>query len=292
MKVKKYQIPSGNLTQMWNSLQNYQDKQKNLERDDKFNKALQQSYKFYNTDVVNRRNRERSFFNTYTINNPIENTPIGIGESQTSFTEDPNLQNQRLDSAGSYNLQGNGIYIDPQHIINNNRDVISNTITHELAHEDMFQLRDYNFEDWMTFKPLFKPNLNITNKEVAYLSNAYKTNEQSETEASDKLWEKHATNRELRQQLWQSFIQEYGREPELEEFDKYIKDYDSGILRSKLRSTNDYGYDYSKSINSDEDINNVKESLIHVAFNNNQKNNSDLQYAKTGGIINYLNLFK
>jgi hypothetical protein len=119
-----------------------------------------------------------------------------------------------------------------------------------------------------TFKPLNKLRTGtwtITPKDRTYLTDAYNAPESS---VSNKLTEKHASNREMRFLIWKQLREELGRNPTLEETDAYIKQLTPEELESF--KTNGYQDDYW----NDPDFNtfDVKNALIHVAQNNQPSN--------------------
>lgn len=248
--IKKYENPSGNVQ--------------------KLNNAIDEAYDFYHNDVEARKGRERSWLQQlYTIKTPIEKTSINIGNNQgiglgTSSGDD-------FVGEWRYNK---GIYLNPNIIFKKyyNKDRLSRAITHELSHEDAYQKRpkDYAIDEYIA--PLVQEN--ITNKEKDYLNNAYKT---SSNTSSENIEEKHATNRQLRHQLYQNFIKVNGRKPDsIEELDDFIRNTSDMSIMYLLRDQNDYGNDYFYNKNTDPKA--VKDALIHVA----QNNTGVVQYAKKG----------
>lgn len=253
LNIKKFENPSGNIQ--------------------KLNTAIDEAYDFYHNDVEARKERERSWLQQlYTIKTPIEKTSINIDNNQgiglgTSSGDD-------FVGEWRYNK---GIYLNPNIIFKKyyNKDRLSRAITHELSHEDAYQKRpkDYAIDEYIA--PLVQENITI--KEKKYLDNAYKTDANT---SSKNIEEKHATNRQLRHQLYQNFIKVNGRKPNsIEELDDFIKNTSDMSIMYLLRDQNDYGSDYFYNNNTDPKA--IKDALIHVA----QNNTGVVQYAKKGVIL-------
>lgn len=288
--------------------------------DNKLQKAITDSYEFYNNDVNPRRNRERNFIQQkYTTDIPIESTPIKTGEvSQLGIS---NTYPKLLD-VERYNKQPTITYINGQIKIPLNYndfpiEQLSRIITRNISNEDYYQTRAFgkNTDDFYWFLQKLIGNHNMTSKEAKYLNDAYPgeiiINEQNgrvDYNTMNRLYNKQATNRELRHYLYQQFVKDNKRDPkDLNEFDKYIIQFSNEellyILRHLNGATEFYLHDADKKMfepysDYDDFINKpaekIKQSLIHVAQNNYQNsfNNQNIQYAKLGQKLNYTNLFK
>lgn len=288
--------------------------------DSKLQKAITDSYEFYNNDVNPRRNRERNFIQQkYTTDIPIESIPMKIGA--VSLLGTSNREPALLD-VERYYIEPTNIRIPGQISIPLNYNYfpiedLSRFITRNISAEDYYQTRAFgkNTNNFYQFLQKLIGNHNMTFKEAKYLNDAYpseiiinENNGRVDYNIMNTLVNKQGANRELRHYLYQQFIKDNKRNPRnLNEFDKYIIQFDNEellhILRHLNESTEFYLHDINKKIfdpSYDYDdfvtkpAEKIKQSLIHVSQNNYQNSfdNQNIQYAKLGQKLNYLNLFK
>lgn len=274
-----------------------------------YKNAVQDAYQFYHNDIEPRRTRERSSLQNklYTSTVPIEQARIGVGENQItpSVFGQNNYQWYNSSAAGSHNGV-RGTMIAPESL-NNTREDLARTITHEFTHEDQIPQRSGLQADFNIITGL-NGSAGITHRESNYLKNAYGLPGFHEDQNGEtKLSEMHATNRELRMHLQQKFKEQYGRNPQnIEELDQYINHFSNQELLQLLREENGYGEFYGSQYvtgangsigtnydNEDNKANAIKQALIHVAQNSNGFNNGNNTYfAKNGRKLNYLKFFK
>lgn len=267
MKIKKYQNASSKLD--FNTIQvDFPTPQEALEE------STKEALDFYDNDVVPRRNRERSEIENSLMTKNIQSVrkvPMYIGDRNTS-TQVQKQWNSGSSVSGFYDPTSNSIYYNPREFKWGSNDNTVGLVTHELTHADQYgeKLSPYL---WLP-QILIRKVPGITRKEYNYLNKAY----QSNNEGSSDIYEKQATNRQVRNALYSRFKKTYNREPNsLQEFDEFIKNSSDKTINDLLKYSNEYGYDYTDSPTFD--INAVKEALIKVAYNDK---NSQIQYAKQG----------
>lgn len=242
---------------------------------------------FYEEDVIPRAKRERSFWQRWSLETPKWlDTPITMG-SQDRHSLD---WNTNPGVSGFYSPRDRDIHLRP---INTK----SSTLVHEMTHANQNLDVVDTPQDFVkhgivgvilrSFRPDYKQQ-HITKKEKGLLEQAYQTDNDSQTKDSSLLIEKHASNRELRYVIWCRLREQLGRNPTLEETDAYIKQMTNEELES-LQYTNDYIYDYMHHPNYNSY--DVKTSLIHVAKGNTPSSQNQRMYARSGGRVNYLNMF-
>lgn len=94
-----------------------------------------------------------------------------------------------------------------------------------------------------------------------------------------------AENRGLRFEIWKRLKQQLGRVPTIEETDAYIQ----SLSEDDLKSLQPTGIKKQNDYQIDQNSNQIKDALIHVA--QNSTTTPTYLYAKRGGTINYLNYF-
>ena len=136
-------------------------------------------------------------------------------------------------------------------------------------------------KDWDGSKAIYT---GYNNKEAKYLNNAYDMRDSGPDYYSDQNYfnEKGTTNTEVRYRIWKELKDKLKRTPTLKETDEYIKNYDSDSLLNMISNINGYGFE-SVAKRKKENVNAIKNALIHVAQNDSQdKSDNQPNYAKRG----------
>ena len=182
---------------------------------------------------------------------------------------------------------------DPQITLNQRLMPQRSTLVHELSHAFrqgyLGGQSDDNFSEnsSITYNPY---NSSSVFYDYRYGS-GYSKNERNKLQSTYKipdfnnnLNEIGATNTTIRFTLWKELYDKLGRRPTIYETDNYIKNYDESKLQEMIKNDSDYGESmYKNGLN----VNKVKDTLIHVAKNDNTvENNENLLYGKKGSKIN------
>lgn len=182
----------------------------------------------------------------------------------------------------------------------------SSTYVHEMAHADQFKNALLHPVTGLAKAALFSggtytriPISELSKVDTAYPSAPRFSDSPWVRNAAKEVTEKHASNRELRYNIWSDLRDELGRQPTMEELDAkinsmslgdFVKYVSNGYLENYFGNMLDADMDTDDSDNSI--LAALKKALIEVASNNQPQSDQNTAWAKQGMKFNYTKYFK
>lgn len=200
----------------------------------------------------------------------------------------------------------NGYYTSAANRIHAPTSAPSSTYVHEMAHADQFKNWLLHPVTGLAKAAMFSggeytriPISELSKVDAAYPYAPLDTDTPGVRDAAKKVTEKHASNRELRYNIWSDLRDELGRPPTMEELNAKINSMSLGDFVKYV--SNGYLHNYFINLlNADMDaeglddsiLSALKKALIEVASNNQPQSDQNTAWAKQGMKFNYTKYFK